>query len=181
MAKFKVNNEKPLSHTSNSEFYKAMKARGIIGVYNAAAPVITAPNINAPLGALNYIRPGAIEVLTAPRVADKLSDAQKNGKWGDRSTTIVVKEYTGATSPDDGWLMMVCKSRPITPMYCVACITIAQAGWRQIWKRQQLKALTNLIAQTKQRRQCEPWRLIETTFSSTAFLPLAHWHQSMAC
>lgn len=67
-----------------------------------ATPAVTAPNINVPLGALNYIRPKAIEVLTAPRVSDKIAAAQKNGSWGDNSVTIKVKEYKGATSPDDG-------------------------------------------------------------------------------
>lgn len=61
MSKYKVNNGVSINHASNRDFLKAMMSKGIIGVDNAAAPVITAPNINAPLGALNYIRPQAIE------------------------------------------------------------------------------------------------------------------------
>lgn len=103
MSKFKVNNKKSIAHVSNRELLNALKAKSIISVDNAAAaPYISTPNINVPLGALNYIRPEAIEVLTAPRVSDKLSAPQKNGNWGDESVTIKVKEYTGKTSPDDG-------------------------------------------------------------------------------
>lgn len=102
MSKYKVNNGVSINHASNRDFLKAMMSKGIIGVDNAAAPVITAPNINAPLGALNYIRPQAIEILTAPRVSDELASPQKNGTWGDESVTIKLKEYKGATRPDDG-------------------------------------------------------------------------------
>lgn len=103
MSKYKVNNSVSVAHASNRDFFNAMKAKGVIGVINAAAaPYITTPNINVPLGALNYIRPSAIEVLTAPRVADKLATPQKNGTWGDKAVTIKLKEYTGRTSPDDG-------------------------------------------------------------------------------
>lgn len=103
MTKFKVNNSVSIAHVSNRDFYNAMKAKGIISVDNAApAPYISTPNINVPLGALNYIRPEAIEVLVAPRVSDKLASPQKNGTWGDNSVTIKLKEYTGKTSPDDG-------------------------------------------------------------------------------
>lgn len=52
MSKYKVNNGVSINHASNRDFLKAMMSKGIIGVDNAAAPVITAPNINAPLGAL---------------------------------------------------------------------------------------------------------------------------------
>ncbi len=101
--KYKVNNSVSVAHASNRDFFNAMKAKGIIGVVNAAAaPYITTPNINLPLGALNYIRPSAIEVLTAPRVADKLAAPQKNGTWGNQAVTIKLKEFTGKSSPDDG-------------------------------------------------------------------------------
>lgn len=103
MTKYKVNNAVSIAHASNRDFLKALNAKGIISVDNAApAPYISTPNINVPLGALNYIRPEAIEVLTAPRVSDKLATPQKNGTWGDNSVTIKLKEYAGATSPDDG-------------------------------------------------------------------------------
>lgn len=101
MVKFKVNNSVSINHASNRDFLKAMMAKGIVGVDNAA-PYVSTPNVNLPLGALNYIRPQAIEVLTAPRVADEISAAQKNGTWGNESVTIKLKEYTGSTSPDDG-------------------------------------------------------------------------------
>lgn len=102
--KFKVNNSVSIAHADNRAFLDAMKAKGIVGVHamNALPPMITAANINAPLGALNYIRPEAIEVLVAPQVADKIATASKNGAWGDKSVTIKIKEYTGATAPDDG-------------------------------------------------------------------------------
>lgn len=98
---FKVNNAKSIAHVSNAEFLRTMKARGIIGVQNAA-PAITTPNINVIAGALQYIRPKAIETLTAPRVADKIARAEKFGKWGDRAVVIKQKEFTGETRPDDG-------------------------------------------------------------------------------
>lgn len=98
---FKTNNSKSIAHTSNAELLRAMKARGIIGVQNAA-PAITTPNINVIAGALQYIRPKAIEVLTAPRVADKVARGEKFGKWGDRAVVIKQKEFAGSTSPDDG-------------------------------------------------------------------------------
>lgn len=98
---FKVNNAKSIAHASNADFKRSMMARGIIGVQNAA-PAITTPNINVIAGALQYIRPKAIEILTAPRVADKLARAEKFGKWGDRAVVIKQKEFAGQTSPDDG-------------------------------------------------------------------------------
>lgn len=101
MKQFKVNNAKSIAHTSNADFLRFVRAKQIIGVDNAA-PAITAPNINVIAGALQYIRPKAIETLTAPRVADKISRAEKFGKWGDRVVVIKQKEYTGKTSPDDG-------------------------------------------------------------------------------
>ncbi len=101
--KFKVNNAKSIAHASNADFLRALKAKGIVSVSNASvSALVTTPNINLPLGALQYIRPGAIEVLTAARTADRLSSAEKNGKWGDMVVTVKVKEYTGKTSPDDG-------------------------------------------------------------------------------
>lgn len=103
MVKFKVNNSVSIAHASNRDFLKAMMAKGIVSVDNASpASLISTPNLNLPLGALNYIRPQAIEVLTAPRVADEIATPQKNGSWGDESVTIKLKEYTGMTSPDDG-------------------------------------------------------------------------------
>lgn len=102
MITYKVNNGVSINHANNRAFLKAMMAKGIVGVDNEVAPAITTPNINMPLGALNYIRPKAIEILTAPRVADEMSQAQKNGSWGDESVTIRFKEYKGATRPDDG-------------------------------------------------------------------------------
>lgn len=101
--KFKVNNAKSIAHADNGVFFNALKAKGIISVSNATvSPLVTTPNINLPLGALQYIRPGAIEALTAPRMSDRLARAEKNGKWGDMVVTVKLKEYTGKTSPDDG-------------------------------------------------------------------------------
>lgn len=102
MTKIKINNSVSIANPQNAEYFKRAKSRGIIAVQNALPGMITTPNINAPLGALNYIRPQAIEVLTAPRVADKLATPQKNGNWGDKAVTIKLKEYTGKVSPDDG-------------------------------------------------------------------------------
>ena len=62
MTKLKVNNELPLSAVENSDFRNYAMAKGIIGVQNAVAPSITTPNINAPFGALAYIKPKAIEM-----------------------------------------------------------------------------------------------------------------------
>lgn len=100
--KFKTNNAKSIAHVDNRDFLKVMNAKGIISVANASAPAITTPNINVVLGGLTYIRPKAIEVLTAPRVADKIARAEKNGKWGDKLVTFKLKEYLGKTSADDG-------------------------------------------------------------------------------
>lgn len=102
MTKIKVNNSKPLSDASNRELLVRVMNKGIIAVENASPAMISTPNINAPLGALTYIRPQAVEVLTAPRVADKIAGAQKNGVWGDEVVNIKVKEFLGKTSPDDG-------------------------------------------------------------------------------
>lgn len=104
--KIKVNNEVSLAHADNKELLARVKNKGIVTVdsrsQNAAPAMITAPNLNAPIGALAYIRPKAVEVLTAPRVSDRIAVAQKNGSWGDEIVNIKVKEFTGATSPDDG-------------------------------------------------------------------------------
>lgn len=102
MTKIKINNSVSIAAPQNAEYFKRAKSKGIIAVQNALPGMITTPNINAPLGALNYIRPQAIEVLTAPRVADKIATAQKNGNWGYKAVTIKLKEYTGKVSPDDG-------------------------------------------------------------------------------
>ena len=103
--KIKVNNEKSLASAENKELLAKVQNKGIVtvdGRSQNAAPMITTPNLNAPFGALAYIRPKAVEVLTAPRVADRLARAQKNGSWGDELVNIKVKEFMGATSPDDG-------------------------------------------------------------------------------
>ena len=103
--KIKVNNEKSLASAENKELLAKVKNKGIVTVdsrSNNAAPMITTPNINAPFGALAYIRPKAVEVLTAPRVSDRIARAQKNGTWGDEVVNIKIKEFTGTTSPDDG-------------------------------------------------------------------------------
>lgn len=102
--KIKVNNEQSIAHADNKELLTRAMNKGIIGVekmMNAAA-MVTSPNIQAPLGSLTYIRPRSIEILTAPRVADRVAPAEKNGKWGDEIVNIKVKEYKGTTSPDDG-------------------------------------------------------------------------------
>ena len=101
--KIKVNNNKSIAHVDNKSFMQYARQKGYIGVENAApANMITAPNVNAPFGALAYIRPKAVEMLVAPMVADRLSEAQKNGNWGDEAVIIKTKEYKGGTSPDDG-------------------------------------------------------------------------------
>ena len=93
--KIKVNNEQSIAHGDNTELLTKVMNKGIIGVEKTmnAAPLIPTPNINAPFGALAYIRPRSIEILTAPRVADKVAPAEKNGKWGDEIVNIKVKEY----------------------------------------------------------------------------------------
>lgn len=103
MTKFKCNNSVSVAHADNRDFFNIISKKNIIGVNNAvAAPMITTPNINAPLGALQYIRPQSVEILTAPRVSDKIATPQQNGRWGDELVNIKIKEYTGKTSPDDG-------------------------------------------------------------------------------
>ena len=99
--KIKSNNSVSIAHSSNAELMSLIKAKHIIGVDNAAVS-ITTPNLNLPAGALQYIRPRAVEVLTAPEVSDKISDSQQNGKWGDEVVVIKLKEYKGKTFPDDG-------------------------------------------------------------------------------
>lgn len=107
MTKFKVNNSVSVAHPDNADFLKAMVAKGIIGYEmrtSNAAPgtMVTTPNVNAPLGALNYIRTDGIEALVAPQVSDMIAKPQKNGTWGDETITFKIKEYTGTVSPDDG-------------------------------------------------------------------------------
>lgn len=113
MSKIKVNNEKSLAHADNKELFARVQNKGIVTVevMNAAPASVTAPNINAPFGALAYIRPKAVEILTAPRVADKIAQAEKNGKWGDELVNIKIKEYLGTTSPDDGMSSDVLQSK----------------------------------------------------------------------
>jgi len=112
--KFKVNNEKPVFSAENKGFLAHMASKGIIGiegfdrtslpryVSQNASPAITTPNLNLPLGALVYIKPKAVEILTAPRVADKLAMSQQNGKFGETAVNIKVREYKTAVSPDTG-------------------------------------------------------------------------------
>ena len=102
MFKVKANNNYPLAHSENADFLKAMMNKGIIGVQNAVAPNITTPNINAPLGALAYIKPKAIDILTAPKTSDRLAILEKNGVWGNKVVQVKVKELEGTTSADDG-------------------------------------------------------------------------------
>lgn len=102
MVKIKVNNEKSLAHADNKELLAMVKNKGIVAVENALPSMVSAPNINAPFGSLAFIRPKAVEILTAPRVADRLAAPQKNGKWGDELVTIKVKEFLGSVSADDG-------------------------------------------------------------------------------
>lgn len=103
---FKVNNSLSVGADVNKAYLEALKQSHKLGfegkAYNAYPANITTPNIQAVLGALNYIRPTAIEVLTAPMVAEKIAEPQQNGRWGDRAVTIKTKEYLGTTSPDDG-------------------------------------------------------------------------------
>lgn len=114
MVKIKVNNEKSIAHADNKELLARVSNKGILvadtKVMNAG-PAITTPNIQAPFGSLAYIRPKAVEILTAPRVADRLAAPQKNGKWGDEIVNIKVKEFKGATSPDDGLSSDVLQSK----------------------------------------------------------------------
>jgi hypothetical protein len=100
MTKIKVNNSVSIKHEDNAELFSRATKNGILSVDNSVA--VTAPNINTPFGALTYIRPKAIEILTAPRVADKIAAPQKNGKWGDEIITFLLKEYSGKVKPDDG-------------------------------------------------------------------------------
>lgn len=100
MTKFKVNNSRPLSDKSNAEFLREMSERGIIRTSNDGN-MISTPNINAPAGALVYVRPQAVEVLTAPRTSGAIATAEKNGTWGDEIVNIKIKEYLGSTAPDD--------------------------------------------------------------------------------
>jgi hypothetical protein len=100
MTKIKVNNAVSIKHSDNTDLLQRAMNRGIVAVDNATN--LTTPNINVPYGALTYFRPKAIEILTAPRVADRIATPQKNGMWGDRAITFYVKEYSGKPSPDDG-------------------------------------------------------------------------------
>lgn len=103
MVKIKVNNEKSIADVANKELLARVMNKGIVGVENSQnMNLITTPNLNAPLGALTYIRPKAVEILTAPRVSDRIAGAEKNGRWGDEIVNIKVKEFTGSSQPDDG-------------------------------------------------------------------------------
>ncbi|MCH5201907.1 MAG: DUF2184 domain-containing protein [Oscillospiraceae bacterium] len=115
MVKIKVNNEKSIADMENKELLTRAMNKGIISVEskvsNAAANWVSTPNINTPFGALAYIRPQAIEVLTAPRVSDRLAAPSKNGNWGDEIVNIKIKEYSGSVSPDDGTSADVLRSQ----------------------------------------------------------------------
>lgn len=99
--KFKTNNSVSIAAKANADFLRAMNEKGIIRAHNDGN-AITTPNINAPLGAMTYIRPKAVEVLVAPQTSDAIASPEKNGVWGDEVVNIKVKEYLGSTSPDDG-------------------------------------------------------------------------------
>lgn len=112
MTKYKINNNVAISHLDNREFLQHMFNKGVIGLGFAgddmgyrtsnSAPMISTPNINVPLGALNFIKPEAIEVRTAIQTADKIAPKTKIGKWGDKLITIKIKEFMGKVKPDDG-------------------------------------------------------------------------------
>lgn len=169
MSKYKVNNGVSINHASNRDFLKAMMSKGIIGVDNAAAPVITAPNINAPLGALNYIRPQAIEILTAPRVSDELASPQKNGTWGDESVTIKLKEYKGATRPDDGLTSDGLQQKTNYKPELRGIYYYTRAGCRTTDRKPLPALLRKTIVQIRRKALCAPWRLTATTSSFPAF------------
>lgn len=98
---FKTYNNKSIADACHREYFRALNEKGIIRVDNDGNAVFPA-NINAPIGALAYIRPPAVDALTAPRVADKIASPSKNGNWGDEILVVKTKEYTGKTSADDG-------------------------------------------------------------------------------
>ncbi|MFV0627038.1 MAG: hypothetical protein ACK5N8_06805 [Alphaproteobacteria bacterium] len=99
--KIQVNNSVGLNHRDNTKLLNEAIRKGIIAVDNSTHFIGGVSSV-APLGALNYIRPEAIEILTAPLEADAIATAQKNGNWGDESVTIKLKQFSGSTSPDDG-------------------------------------------------------------------------------
>lgn len=66
--------------------------------------------------------------MTAPRVADRLAEPQKNGKWGDEIVNIKIKEFKGGTSPDDGLTSDVFQSKPTIQMKSVVFITMPLDG-----------------------------------------------------
>lgn len=114
MVKIKVDNSKSLTAFENKELLAKVMNKGIIGVdtrVQNAAPWVSTPNINAPYGSLAFIRPKAVEVLTAPQVSDRLAAPVKNGNWGDEIVNIKIKEYTGTVSPDDGTSADVLRSQ----------------------------------------------------------------------
>lgn len=99
MKQFKVNNAKSIAHTSNADFLRFVRAKQIIGVDNAA-PAITAPNINVIAGALQYIRPKAIETLTAHSVPLWKSHCWKNiAKPGNLKSILRAKTSLFQTNP----------------------------------------------------------------------------------
>lgn len=113
MTQYKVNNNVAISHGENSAFLREMMSKGIISCGHAgddlvfrsfnASPAVTVPNINVPLGALNYIKPEDIEVRTAIQVSDLIAPKTKLGTWGGtKLITIKIKEFSGKVSPDDG-------------------------------------------------------------------------------
>ncbi len=154
--KIKVNNNMPLSHIDNRQAFRALNEKGIITIgtpgdekpnrmYNTA-PLISTPNINASLGALNYINPQAIEVLTAVRTADRIAKPTKVATWGDTSYTIQVKEYTGVATPDDGSAFDGKKSG-LNYSYYIRGIKYFCDGWgtNDIEQSQYSKVKTNVV------------------------------------
>lgn len=115
MLSFDVNNNVSIENTENRKMFNALMEKGIISygtpgdeysssrVFNAA-PAVTTPNVNVPLGAMNYIFPQDIEIRTAIKTADKIATRQKIGEWGgSKMITIKVKEFNGQVTPDDGF------------------------------------------------------------------------------
>ncbi len=102
MTKLKVSNNKSLYHSDNKDYLNYMMNKQVIAVDNSAPSMVSTPNINLPFGALQYIRPEAIQVLTAPKTADMIATPSQNGKFGDEAVVIKIKELLGTTSEDDG-------------------------------------------------------------------------------
>lgn len=100
MSKIQVFNNRSVADKSNKDYLAHMMNKKIIAVENAGG--ITPLNISAPLGALQFLKPQAVQVLTAPRTADEVSTPEQNGRFGDKAVTIKLREFLGRTSIDDG-------------------------------------------------------------------------------